>query len=240
MRAAGQCAATVLDRLCKLIRPGITTGEVDAAAVGFMRDMGCSSAFLGYQKFPGNICISVNEEVVHGIGGGRKLQYGDIVKLDVGVVKEGWIGDTAMTVPVGLIDTDRQRLLLETEGSLWDAIKTAIAGNTVGDIGYVIEKRVRSAGFSVVKMFAGHGVGRKLHEPPEVPNYGRKGSGPVLKPGMIIAIEPMVNMGVSEVEVDQRDRWTVTTRDRKHSAHFEHTVLITKGEPEILTSREKM
>ncbi|MDP9290734.1 MAG: type I methionyl aminopeptidase [Verrucomicrobiota bacterium] len=238
MRQACRTASQVLDHVGNLVRPGISTAEIDQAAADFIAEAGCQSAFLGYRGFPGNICVSVNEEVVHGIGGSRKIQYGDIVKLDIGVIKDGWVGDTASTVPVGIIDLAVQRLLRVTEETLHVAIPYATAGRRLGDLCSAIEDEIVSNGYSVVREFVGHGVGRKLHEEPQVPNYGRRGTGPKLKQGMILAIEPMVNMGVSGVKV-LADGWTVITADRKPSAHFEHTVLITKGEPEILTGRAK-
>jgi methionyl aminopeptidase len=238
MRAACRTASSVLDRIVNVIRPGISTREVDQAAADFMSDEGCKSAFLGYKKFPGHICISLNEEVVHGIGGPRKVQYGDIVKIDCGVVKDGWVGDTAITVPVGVVDARVQRLLQVTEETLALAITFAEAGRRLGDLCSAIEDEIIANGFSVVREFVGHGVGRKLHEDPQVPNYGRAGTGPKLKAGMTIAIEPMVNMGGAEVRVLDDD-WTVVAADGKPSAHFEHTVLITKHGPEILTWREK-
>ena len=238
MRIACRTASDILERVSGLVRPGITTGEVDQAAADFMAELGCSSAFLGYRGFPGNICISVNEEVVHGIGGPRRIQYGDIVKLDIGVVKNGWVGDTATTVPAGIVDEKVQRLLRITEETLERAITLAQAGRRLGDMCAAIEDDVVANGYSVVREFVGHGVGRKLHEEPQVPNYGRRGSGPKLKPGMTLAIEPMVNMGGPGVRV-LADKWTVVTSDSKASAHFEHTVLITKGEAEILTWRRK-
>ena len=239
MRISCHHASAVLDRVSTLIRPGITTGEVDRAAAEFMSELGCKSAFLGYRGFPGHVCISVNEEVVHGIGGARKIQYGDIVKLDIGVIKDGWVGDTATTVPVGIIDEKTQRLLRVTEDTLELAITYAQSGRRIGDMCAAIEDEVVANGYTVVREFVGHGVGRKLHEDPQVPNYGRRGSGPKLKPGMTIAIEPMVNMGGAGVRV-LADNWTVVTLDAKPSAHFEHTVLITKGEPEILTWRKRV
>jgi methionyl aminopeptidase len=238
MRIACRTASEILDHVSSLVRPGITTGEMDQAAADLMAEMTCKSAFLGYRGFPGNICISVNEEVVHGIGGPRRIQYGDIVKLDIGVVKDGWVGDTATTVPVGIVDEKVQRLLRVTEDTLDRAITHAQAGRRLGDLCAAIEDDVVANGYTVVREFVGHGVGRKLHEEPQVPNYGRRGSGPKLKPGMTLAIEPMVNMGAAPVRV-LADKWTVVTLDGKPSAHFEHTVLITKGEPEILTWRKK-
>jgi methionyl aminopeptidase len=238
MRVACRAAGTVLERICSLIRPGITTKEVDEAAADFMSEEECRSAFLNYKKFPGHICISINEEVVHGIGGSRRIQYGDIVKIDCGVVKEGWVGDTATTVPVGVIDPRVQRLLQVTEDTLGLAIGFAEAGRRLGDLCSAIEEEIVAHGYSVVREFVGHGVGRKLHEEPQVPNYGRRGTGPKLKPGMTIAIEPMVNMGTAAVRVLDDD-WTVVTTDGQPSAHFEHTVLVTKAGPEILTWRER-
>jgi methionyl aminopeptidase len=238
MREACGVASEVLDRLAGRICPGVTTGEIDEAAAQFIAESGARSAFLGYRQFPGNICISVNEEVVHGIGGHRRIQYGDIVKLDVGVILNGWVGDTATTVPVGMIDERTQQLLRVTEEALHKAIGYAHEGCRLGDISASVEQEVTAHGFSVVREFVGHGVGRKLHEEPQIPNYGRRGSGPKLKAGMTLAIEPMVNMGGSRVKILE-DGWTVVTADRMPSAHFEHTVLITKGEAEILTWREK-
>lgn len=238
MREACGVASEVLERVSGLLRPGLSTGEVDSAAAKFMAELGCTSAFLGYRGFPGHICISVNDEVVHGIGGARRIQYGDIVKLDIGVIKNGWVGDTATTVPVGIVDEKIQRLLRVTEETLDLAITFAQGGRRLGDLCSAIEDQVVASGYTVVREFVGHGVGRKLHEEPQVPNYGRRGTGPKLKPGMTIAIEPMVNMGMSGVRV-LPDKWTVVTLDGAPSAHFEHTVLITSGEAEILTWRKK-
>ncbi len=235
MRLAGQSAAIVLNALSKLVEPGITTGEIDRKAAEFIAREGCRSAFLGYRKFPGNICISVNEEVVHGIGGLRRLNYGDIVKIDVGVNRGGWIGDTALTVPCGLIDPEIERLCKATQNMLYSSFDFATAGRRLGDLSAHIQEQAVRQGFGVVKEFTGHGVGCKLHEDPEVPNYGRRGTGPKLKAGMTLAVEPMINLGVSEVKI-LGDRWTVVTADGKPSAHFEHTILITPdGPPEILT-----
>ncbi len=238
MRRAGRIASEIVQKLSAMLQPGVTTGEVDAAAADLMAQAGCMSAFLGYHKFPGHICISLNEEVVHGIGGPRRIQYGDIVKIDCGVIKNGWVGDTATTVPVGLVDEKILSLLRATEEILHDAIGLVRAGKRLGDMCSYIERRVSQNGYTVVREFVGHGVGRKLHEEPQVPNYGRKGSGPKLKPGMILAIEPMVNLGKQGVRILD-DGWTVVTADGKASAHFEHTVLVTEGDPEILTWRER-
>jgi methionyl aminopeptidase len=242
MRQACRTAREILDRVSDLIRPGITTKEVDQAAADLMQDAGVKSAFLGYRLghrvFPGNICISVNDEIVHGIGSQRRVQYGDIVKLDIGVIQDGWVGDTASTVPVGMIDERTEKLLRVTENSLRRAISIASDGVRLGDVCAAVEAEAIQGGFNVVREFVGHGVGRKLHEEPQVPNYGKRGSGPRLKSGMTLAIEPMINAGTAAVKLLD-DGWTVCTADGMPSAHFEHTVLITKGEPEILTSHGK-
>ncbi len=239
MRSACASAARVLEKLALMLRPGISTGEVDKAAADFISDEGCKSAFLGYKKFPGQICISVNDEVVHGIGGSRRIQYGDVVKLDVGVVKNGWVGDTAKTVPIGAVRPDWMRLLAVTDDVLGRVIPMATAGRRLGDLCAFIEDEVVANGYNVVREFVGHGVGRSLHEEPQVPNYGRPGTGPKLKAGMTIAIEPMVNLGTATVRTLD-DQWTVVTADGSPSAHFEHTILITKEQPEILTWRERL
>jgi methionyl aminopeptidase len=239
MRSACASAARVLEKLGQMLRPGITTGEVDRAAADFIADEKCKSAFLGYRKFPGQICISVNEEVVHGIGGSRRIQYGDVVSIDVGVVKDGWVGDTAKTVPVGAVRPDWRRLLAVTDDVLNRVIPMATAGRRLGDLCAFIEDEVVANGYSVVREFVGHGVGRSLHEEPQIPNYGRAGTGPKLKAGMTLAIEPMVNLGTAAVRT-LGDQWTVVTADGMPSAHFEHTILITKEQPEILTWRERL
>ena len=240
MRQACRTASDVLERVSDLIRPGITTKEIDEAAADMMAEARVKSAFLGYRLghrvFPGNICISLNDEIIHGIASQRRVQYGDIVKLDIGVIEDGWIGDTAATVPVGMVDQRTEELLRVTQKALERAISVAYEGSRIGDIGSVIEDEARRAGFNVVREFVGHGVGRRLHEEPQVPNYGRRGTGPKLKPGMTIAIEPMINAGTAAVRLLE-DGWTACTMDRMPSAHYEHTVLITKDEPEILTWR---
>jgi methionyl aminopeptidase len=242
MRLACRTASEVLERVSELIRPGISTKEIDQAAADLMADAKVRSAFLGYRLghrvFPGNICISINDEIVHGIGSQRRIQYGDIVKLDIGVIQDGWVGDTAATIPVGMIDERVEKLLAVTETALQRAIEHAFAGERLGDVCATIEDEARRNHFSVVREFVGHGVGRKLHEEPQVPNYGRRGTGPRLKAGMTLAIEPMVNLGGSAVRLLE-DGWTVCTADGLPSAHFEHTVLITKEEPEVLTWRAK-
>ena len=234
MRAAGRAAATVLAKLSALVLPGITTGEIDRLAGEYMAELGCRSAFLGYRGFPAQTCISLNEEVVHGIGGPRRLAYGDIVKIDTGVVLDGWIGDTATTVPCGAVDPATERLCTATRRILESAIPFAVAGRRLGDLSHHIEQEALREGFGVVKEFVGHGVGRRLHEEPQIPNYGRKGYGPKLKAGMTLAIEPMINLGGEGVRILE-DGWTVVTSDGKPSAHFEHTILVTENEPEVLT-----
>jgi methionyl aminopeptidase len=234
MRRAGEMAAEILNRLADLAAPGVSTGEIDRAAAQFMGEAGVQSAFLGYKKFPGHICISINEEIVHGIGGPRKIRYGDVVKLDVGIVRDGWIGDTAMSVPVGIIEPETERLLTVTEQILDGAVQLVHAGRRLGDISAYVEEHAILNGYSVVREFVGHGVGRHLHEEPQIPNFGKSGTGPILKPGMTLAIEPMINMGEAKVRVLE-DKWTVVTADALPSAHFEHTVLVTDGVPEILT-----
>src|SRR5213596_260757 len=240
MRQSCRTASEILDRVSELVRPGVTTKEIDEAAADFMNEAKVKSAFLGYRLghrvFPGNICISLNDEVVHGIGTQRRIQYGDIVKLDIGIVREGWVGDNATTVPVGIIDERTDQLLRVTENALSRAISAAREAQRVGDICAEIEDEARRFGFSVVREFVGHGVGRKLHEEPQIPNYGRRGTGPKLKPGMTLAIEPMINSGTEGV-ILLDNGWTACTADGMPSAHFEHTVLITDEEPEILTWR---
>ncbi len=238
MRAAGLIASTILQALAKEISPGRTTGEIDRLAADLMAEHDCKSAFLNYRGFPGYTCISINEEVVHGIGGARKIMPGDIVKIDVGIIKSGFIGDNATTVAVGDVSLETKRLLAATEQSLFEAIKHARAGKRLADLCGSVDEYVTPLGFSVVREFVGHGVGRRLHEEPQVPNYRPKGKSPILMAGMTLAIEPMVNAGVPSVRILD-DGWTVITEDRKPSAHFEHTVLITAGEPEILTWRPR-
>ncbi len=235
MRPACVVAATVLDEVAAFIKPGITTGQVDQFAAGRIKFYGGKSAFLGYHKFPCHTCLSVNNEVVHGMGSGRELRFGDIVSVDVGVTHNGFIGDTARTIAVGGCSLVAQRLLDVTEQSLYLGIAQAKPGNRVVDISKAVQDYVESNGYSVVREFVGHGVGRSMHEEPQIPNFdeGKKNS-PKLRAGMTIAIEPMVNAGRMDVKI-LKDGWTVVTQDGSLSAHFEHTVLITDGEPEILT-----
>jgi len=237
MRASCRLARKILEELVLRLEPGLTTGQVDEWAGQIINQYGARSAFFGYRKFPGQLCISVNEEVVHGIGGSRRLAYGDVVKLDVGILLNGWVGDTATTVGLGAITPARQKLLERTQASLHEGIQKARSGARLGEISHAVETTVKAAGYSVVKEFVGHGVGRKLHEEPQIPNFGRANSGPILRPGMTLAIEPMVNEGIDEVRI-LKDGWTAVTADRRDSAHFEHVILITEGEPEILTQIE--
>ncbi|MBT7970673.1 MAG: type I methionyl aminopeptidase [Verrucomicrobia bacterium] len=238
MREAGKVASDVLQRTAGFIAAGKTTREVDEYALSLIEEHKVKSAFYKYRDFPGYTCISMNEEVVHGIGGDRVIKDGDLVKLDVGVKRQGWIGDNALTVPVGKINGEQKRLLAVTEESLFVAISHARAGATLYDLCGSVEDYVTKFGFTVVRDLVGHGVGRQLHEEPQVPNYHPGGKSPILKAGMILAIEPMINAGVGTVDwLD--DGWTVSTSDRRPSSHFEHTVLVTNGDPEILTWRPR-
>ncbi|HEV2207187.1 MAG TPA: type I methionyl aminopeptidase [Verrucomicrobiae bacterium] len=239
MRPACAVATRVLNEVAAFIQPGVTTQQVDAFAADRIKHHGAKSAFLGYRKYPCNICISVNEQVVHGLAGPRVLRFGDIVSLDVGVVFHGFIGDTARTVAVGGCGVLAQKLMDITEQALYEGIAQALPGNRVVDISRAVQNHVETNGFSVVREFVGHGVGRSMHEEPQVPNYVDGKATPRLRPGMTIAIEPMVNSGLPGVKV-LSDGWTVVTLDGSLSAHFEHTVLITEGEPEILTCLERM
>jgi methionyl aminopeptidase len=234
MRAACAVAGKVLDDIVAFVKPGVTTRQVDEFAAERMKFYGGKSAFLGYRKYPCYTCISVNEEVVHGLANERELRFGDIVSVDVGVNYKGFIGDNARTVAVGGCGVLAQRLLDVTEQSLYLGIAAAKLGNRVTDISRAIQDYVEGNGFSVVREFVGHGVGRTMHEEPQVPNFVDQKMDQKLKPGMTIAIEPMVNAGSADVKI-LKDGWTVVTRDGSISAHFEHTVLVTENEPEILT-----
>jgi len=234
MRESGRIAARVRDSLAKSIVPGMTTLELADYAADLMKKHGAQSAFRGYMGYPGVICVSLNEEVVHGIPGIRRIQLGDIVSIDIGVRFKGYVGDTAVTVMVGVTNPEVIRLVRTTERALDAGIAMAVAGNRLSDISHAIERVAVESGFSVVRDFVGHGVGKKVHEEPQIPNFGPAGKGPVLKSGMVLALEPMINMGGHEVDVLD-DKWTVVTRDRKQSAYFEHTVAVTKSAAEILT-----
>lgn len=235
IRAGGVILAGALKLVREACASKVKTKELDSLAEEFILERGGRPAFKGYQGFPGTLCISVNEEVVHGIPGGRKLKSGDIVSVDCGVIWEGFVADSATTIPIGDIDETTAQLLKVTEESLYKGIEQARAGNYVRDISRVVQEWVEKHGFSVVRELVGHGVGREMHEDPQIPNYVTAQRGPRLNEGLVIAIEPMVNVGGCEVQL-KRDRWTIETLDRSMSAHFEHTVAVTKNGPEILTA----
>ncbi len=239
MRPACAVASSVLNEVSAFIKPGVTTGQVDEFAASRIKHYGAKSAFLGYRKYPCHICISVNEQVVHGLAGARQLRFGDIVSLDVGVVLNGFIGDNARTIAVGGCGVLAQRLMDVSEKALYEGIAQAMSGRRVVDISRAIQKYVEGNGFSVVREFVGHGVGRSMHEEPQVPNFDDGKPSEKLRAGMTIAIEPMVNAGRPEVKT-LNDGWTVVTQDGSLSAHFEHTVLITEAQPEILTWPEQV
>jgi methionyl aminopeptidase len=239
MRPACAIAGAVLNEVAAFIRPGVTTRQVDEFAADRIRSYGARSAFFGYRKYPCQICISVNDQVVHGLAGGRQLKFGDIVSLDVGVVRNGFIGDTARTVAVGGCGVLAQQLMDVTEKALYEGIAQAVPGRRVTDISRAVQTHVESNGFSVVREFVGHGVGRSMHEEPQIPNFVDPKNNQKLRAGMTIAIEPMVNAGLPGVKM-LNDGWTVVTQDGSLSAHFEHTVLVTESEPEVLTWPEKV
>jgi methionyl aminopeptidase len=226
-----------LQGLKRYLEPGISTAQLDQKAQGLLMELGAISAFKGYQGYPANICASVNEEVVHGIPGKRRLKEGDVISLDVGAKLNGYFGDVACTFAVGDVSRSTRQLLEVSRQALGLGLAQACEGNHLLDISSAIQSHVESCGFSVVRKFVGHGIGSKMHEEPEIPNFGQPGEGPILKPAMILAIEPMVNEGGYEVEI-LGDKWTARTKDGKLSAHFEHTVCITEGAPEILTAWE--
>lgn len=234
MRKAGKITWETLELMRESVRPGITTQELDQIAEGYIRKCGAVPTFKGYGDFPASICASVNEQVVHGIPGLRVLQSGDIISIDCGATYEGYVGDAAITLAVGEISDELQKLLRVTEESLMLGIQQAVKGNRLYDISHAIQTHVEAHGFSVVRDYVGHGIGRAMHEEPQIPNYGKPGRGPRLDIGMCLAIEPMVNLGTYEVK-SLRDHWTVVTKDGKASAHFEHTVAITENGPEIMT-----
>ena len=237
MRKACRITAAARALAGEMVRPGVSTKQIDKAVHDFIVSQGAQPSFLGYNGFPASTCISVNSTVIHGIPGGYILKDGDIVSIDVGAYYQGFHGDCAATYPCGAISAEAQKLIDVTKQSFFEGIRFATRGHRVSDISHAIQKHVESNGFSVVRSFVGHGVGAQLHEEPEVPNFGKPGRGPRLVPGMTIAVEPMVNAGVYDVRV-LKDGWTVLTADGKLSAHYENTVLITDGEPEILTVTE--
>lgn len=238
MRDAGRIVSEILDELEKAVSPGVSTWELDRLAEGLIYKKGAKPAFKGYLGFPASLCASINHEVVHGIPSKkRKLVPGDLMKLDFGVVYRGYYGDAARTVPVGEVSPQAMALVEATRESLARAITAVVSGNRIGDIGHAVQSFVEPCGFSVVRDFVGHGIGKKLHEQPQIPNFGEPGTGMKLRPGMVLAIEPMVNLGTPQVEILDDD-WTAVTVDRKLSAHFEHTVVVTENGPEVLTRRD--
>ena len=236
MRVANVLVADVLAELAAMVKPGVTTADLDAAAEKLVRSAGAEPAFKGYRGYPSTLCASVNEQVVHGIPSSRALTEGDIISLDMGVKLNGFYGDSAVTIPVGRVSDDVQRLLKVTQAALDQGIDQVRIGGRVSDIGHAVQRFVEANGFSVVREFVGHGIGASLHEDPQIANYGEPGRGPRLAEGMVLAIEPMVNMGRSAVKV-LADGWTAVTRDGSWSAHFEHTVAVTKDGPLVLTHR---
>lgn len=243
MREANRLVGMTLGEMAKIIKPGVTTAYLDKVANEFIRSHGAIPSFLGYKggpgviDFPGAICASVNEQVVHGIPSNYELRDGDIISVDCGTEKNGFCGDSAYTFGVGEVSEDVKSLLRTTRESLYEGIAVAVEGNRVGDIGFAVQTYCEKKGYSVVRELVGHGIGRKMHEDPQIPNYGRHGTGPLLKKGMCIAIEPMINMGSKNV-VFERDGWTVRTKDHKPAAHFEHTISIREGKADILSTFE--
>jgi methionyl aminopeptidase len=235
LRKSNLLVSRTLAEIAKLIKPGITTLSLDKVAETFIRDNGAVPAFKGYNGFPKTLCTSVNDEVVHGIPSGYILKEGDIISIDCGVIIDGYYGDSAYTFAVGEINNDVRKLLEVTKASLEEGVREAIAGNRVGDISFAVQNKAESAGFSVVRELVGHGIGTKLHEAPEVPNYGKKGSGAKMEKGLVICIEPMINMGLKDT-IQMSDGWTIKTADGKPSAHFEYAVAIDKGKADVLTT----
>jgi methionyl aminopeptidase len=234
MRAAGRLVAQVREELRRLVAPGVTTLEIDMAAERMIRDAGALPTFKGYHGFPFSICASVNEQVVHGFPSAYALREGDIFSLDCGATLEGFVGDTATTIPVGQVSADLQKLIRVAEECLERAIAQCWPGRHLGDLGWAVQSHAEAHGYGVVRDYVGHGIGRKMHEDPQIPNYGKPGKGPTLRAGYVFAIEPMLNMGTHETKV-LKDGWTVVTLDGRPSAHVEHTVAITEEGPEILT-----
>jgi methionyl aminopeptidase len=239
VRKSSLLVAKTHAEIAGLIKPGITTLALDKIAEEFIRDNGGIPAFKGYGGFPNTLCMSPNDQVVHGIPNDRALENGEILSVDCGVVMNGYYGDSAFTYEVGEVDAETKQLLKVTKESLYKGIEQAVAGNRIGDIGYAVQQHAESFGYGVVRELVGHGVGENLHESPEVPNYGRRGKGVMLKEGLVIAIEPMINMGTRRI-LQHNDGWTITTIDNKPSAHFEHTIVVRKGKAEILSSFEEI
>lgn len=237
MRESNRLVGMTLGELSKHIKPGVTTLQLDKIADEFIRDHGATPSFLGYGGFPNSICTSVNENVVHGIPNNKPLEEGDVISIDCGTSKNNYSGDSAYTFCVGNVDEEIKELLRTTRKSLYLGIYQAKEGKRIGDIGHAIQSYCEKQGYSVVRELVGHGIGRNMHEAPEVPNYGRRGTGPLIKNGMCIAIEPMINMGGKNV-VFEDDGWTVRTKDREPSAHFEHTIAVRNGKADILSTFE--
>ena len=234
MAAAGAIQARCLSMLEAKVHPGVTTAELDEAAERFITSQGAEASFKGYRGFPGSICASPNSMVVHGIPGPYELKRGDVISLDVGVTKDGWVADAAITVPVGPLDPRARQLLDVTKGALLAGSAQARAGNHLGDVSAAIQRHVEGEGFSIIRSLVGHGIGRDMHEDPQIPNYGEPGRGPALEPGMVLAIEPMVNAGGPEIRVGE-DNWAVYSADGSLAAHFEFTVAVTDNGPRVLT-----
>ncbi len=235
LKESNLLVSRTLAEIARYIEPGVTTLYLDKIAEEFIRDNGAVPAFLGYGGFPKTLCTSVNDEVVHGIPSGYELRDGDIISVDCGVILNEWYGDSAYTFAVGEINDGVKQLLEFTRAALHEGVKAAVSGNRIGDISSAVQTKAESGGFSVVRELVGHGIGKKLHEPPEVPNFGRKGSGPKMEKGLVICIEPMINMGAKET-VQMMDGWTVKTADGKPSAHFEYAVAVNKGKADVLTT----
>ncbi len=235
LKKSNMLVSRTLAELASLIKPGVTTLYLDNIAETFIRDNGGTPAFKGYGGFPNTLCTSVNDEVVHGFPSKYVLKEGDIISVDCGVILNGWYGDSAYTFPVGEISDEVRRLLNYTKDSLEDGVKEAIAGNRIGDISWAVQNKAESGGYSVVRELVGHGLGKRLHEPPEVANYGKRGTGPKMEKGLVICIEPMINLGRKET-VQMRDGWTIKTADGKPSAHFEYAVAVDKGRADVLTT----
>ncbi|MEE4117196.1 MAG: type I methionyl aminopeptidase [Marinilabiliaceae bacterium] len=237
LRASNQLVSRTLAEMAKVIKPGVSTLRLDSLAEEFIRDNKAVPGFKGYNGFPATLCTSVNDEVVHGIPSAYVLKDGDIVSIDCGVILDGYYGDSAFTFTVGEVSEDKLRLLQYTRASLEKGVKEAFAGNRVGDISFAVQSEAESGGYSVVRELVGHGLGRRLHEPPEVPNYGRRGKGAKLRDGLVICIEPMINLGTRHVR-QMKDGWTIKTADGRPSAHFEYAVAVRKGEADVLTTFE--
>ncbi len=238
IRQACRLTADTLTKLIAVAEPGITTLELDTIAEEYIRSQGGIPSCKGYYGYPATICASINEEVVHGIPNQRKLKVGDVLSIDLVSSINGYHGDSAVTVPIGKVKKDVKQLLKVTEESLFKGIEQVVVGHRIGDISHAVQQYAESFGYGVVRDFVGHGLGREMHEDPQIPNYGLAGHGPLLKPGMVLCIEPMINMGTHKVRVLEDD-WTAITTDKKPSAHFEHTVVVTENGPEILTMREE-